>query len=61
MLLIRKPEISWDKFRELISNRGSKIFQEKKRRKNEMLVYICFEIRKLVLMLTINSGVCLWK
>lgn len=59
MLLVRKLKILWDKFRELILNRDSKIFQEKKRRKNEILVYICFEIRKLVLILTINSGIYL--
>ena len=25
------------------------------------MVYICFETRRLVVMLIMNSGVCLWK
>lgn len=38
-----------------------KISQEGKKRENDVLVYICFEMSELVLMLTINSEMRLWK
>lgn len=55
---IRKPEISWNKFRRLALNKSSNIFQEEKK-KNEVLIYICLKTKELVLNLTINLEICL--
>ena len=38
-----------------------KVAQREKKRENEVLVCICFETRKLVVMLIMNSGICLWE
>lgn len=46
---IKRLEIYWDRFKRLISSEGRKISQKKKKRDNEILVYIYFEIRELVL------------
>lgn len=43
----------------LALKRGPKIFQEGKKRENDVLVYICFEMSELVFMLTMNSEMCL--
>lgn len=41
--------------------RDSKIFQWEKRGENKVLIYICFRIWKLVLILIINWRIYLWK
>lgn len=47
-LTVKKSEIPWYEFRELALSRSYKIFQEDKRRENEVLVCIYFKIRELV-------------
>ena len=56
---VRKPIIPWDKFKRLALRRGFKVFQEEREGKDEILVFICFGTRGLVLMLIINLGICL--
>ncbi len=56
---VRKPAIPWDKFKGLASRRVPKVSQEEKEGENEVLVCICIETRGLVLMLIMNSGICL--
>lgn len=56
---IRKPAIPWEKFKGLALRKGPKFSQEKRKGDNKVLVYICFGIRGLDLMLIINSKICL--
>ncbi len=44
---VKKPVISWDKFKELASKGGKIVSQEKKEGENGVLVCICFETREL--------------
>lgn len=54
----RKPEIPWDQFKGLATRESRRVFQEEEERENEVLVYICFKVKGLVLILTVNSGIC---
>lgn len=56
---VRKPAISWDKFKGLASKRGPKVTLEEKKEENKVLIYICFKIKKLVVMLIMNPEICL--
>lgn len=38
-----------------------KVAQEEKKSENEILIYIFFEIKKLIVMLIMNSGIYLWE
>ena len=57
---VKKPAIAWDKFKRLASKRGPKFAQEEKVERNEVLVVcICFETKRPVVMMITNSGICL--
>lgn len=60
-LLVRASKLAtpWDKFKGLAWKRGFKFSQEEKKEENEILLYICFAIGRLVLILIINSEICL--
>lgn len=51
---IRKMTIAEDKFKGLALRRDLKVSQEERKRKDKVLVSICFGIEELVLMLIIN-------
>ena len=55
---VRKPVIAWDKFRGQASGGGKMVFPEKREGERGVLIFICFETRKLDLMLIMNSGNC---
>lgn len=52
----RKPKIPWDQFKQLTIKDSQKIFHEKKKSENNILIYIYFEIKTLILILIINSN-----
>ncbi len=56
---VRKPAIPWDKFKGLASKGVLKVSQKEREGENEVLVCICFETRGIVLILIMNSGICL--
>ena len=56
---VRKPAIPWDKFKGLASRGVFNVSQEEREGENEVLVCIYFETRGLVLILIMNSGICL--
>ena len=56
---VRKPAIPWDKFKGLASRGVPKVSQEERKGENEVLVCICFETKGLVLMLIMNTEICL--
>ena len=56
---VRKLVIPWDKFKGLASRGGLKVSQEEREGEDEVLVYICFGTKGLVLMLIMISGVYL--
>lgn len=55
----KKLEIPWDKFKRLAFKGGYKIFQEEIKEKNEIIIYIYYKTRKLILILIINLEICL--
>ena len=59
LVRVKKPIIAWDKFQGLALRGGFKIFQKEKAEENEALIFIYFGIKKLVLILIINSRICL--
>ncbi len=44
---VKKPVISWDKYKGLASKRGKMVSQEERERENGVLVCIYFETREL--------------
>ena len=56
---VRKLAIPWNKFKRLASRGGPKVFQEEKKGEDEVLVYICFGRKGLVLMLIMILGIFL--
>lgn len=58
---VKKPEIFLDKYKKLAFTRSKIVFWEEKKRKNGVLVCICFKIRELNYILILNSRICLWK
>lgn len=59
LVKVRKPAISWDKFKRLALKRGLKIAPENKERENKVFICICFETRGSVIILIIYSEICL--
>lgn len=45
----------------MVLKKRPKISQQKNKRRNEVLIYGCFEMRERVLILTMNLGICLWE
>ena len=56
---MKKPTISWDKFKGLALRGSLKVIQEEKKRENEVLIYLFFGIRGLDLMSFMNSRIYL--
>lgn len=56
---LRRPAIPGDKYKKLALKRGPKVAQKEKKRRNKVLICICFEIRRLVMKLTMNLEICL--
>ena len=56
---VRKLEISWNKFKKLALKIIFKVFQEEKGGEKKVLICIFVKMRELVLMLMMNSGICL--
>lgn len=55
LVSVKKLAIAKNKFKRLVSKGSPKLFQKKEEGKNEVFVYICFEIKQRVLILTINQ------
>lgn len=45
----------------MISRESQKVPQSERKDENKILVYICFEIKGQVIMLMINSSICIWE
>lgn len=58
----RKSETPWDKFKELAFRRGHKLLQENKTEKKNEVYMICiyFDTKELVMILIMNSELCVW-
>ena len=54
LVKIRKSKISWDKLKRLALKKDPKVAKKEKKGENKVLVYICFEIRRLVIILIMN-------
>lgn len=59
MIGAKKSKIFWEKFERLFIKKGKKISQKIEERENEVLVYICFEMKRLVEILIEKSGIYL--
>ena len=56
---VRKSAIAWDKFKGFALRGGPKVFQKEREGENKEMIYIYFGTKGLVLILIINSRICL--